>query len=204
MSSPNTSSNQAIPKVKKADTEDKFYTPPNQIHFPERLRKQEDTHNLSTVLEELQKAQVEEPPEDVNDIVLSKEDIYVNLTLLSKIEVGDKLIRSKSDKHLNIDTSYLQFITRWFKGNSRNTSLQFINLVLTKAFEINDNLLKEKTDIAAQSLFRLTSDLKNALNGLNNLKQTYSFDKLIQSEIDVMIDNIRSKLDYNSQNIKFL
>lgn len=204
MSSPNTSSNQAIPKTKKADTEDKFYTPPNQSHFPERLRKQEDAHNLSTVIEELQKAQVEEPPEDVNDIVLSKEDIYVNLTLLSKIEVGDKLIRSKSDKHLNIDTSYLQFITRWFKGNSRNTSLQFINLVLTKAFEINDNLLKEKTDIAAQSLFRLTSDLKNALNGLNNLKQTYNFDKLIQSEIDVMIDNIRSKLDYNSQNIKFL
>jgi hypothetical protein len=204
MSSPNTSSSQPIPKVKKVDTEDKFYTPPNQIHFPEKLRKQEETPNLSTVLEELQRAQTEEAPENVNDIVLSKEDIFVNLTLLSKIEVGDKLVRSRSDKHLNIDTSYLQFITRWFKGNSRNTSLQFINLVLTKAFEINDKLLHEKTDIAAQSLFRLTSDLKNALNGLNNLKQTYSFDKLIQSEIDVMIDNVRSKLDYNSQNIKFL
>ena len=142
----------------------------------------------------------DETPENLETLELSKEDIFVNLTLIAKIEVGDKLIRSKSDKHLNIDTSYLQFITRWFRGNSRNTSLQFINLVLCKAFEINDILLKEKN---AQQLFRLTTDFKNSLNGLNNLKQTYSYDKLIQSEIDVMIDNIRSRLDFNSKNLHF-
>ena len=61
-------------------------------------------------------------------------------------------------------------------------------------------MLKEKN---AQQLFRLTNDLKNSLNGLNNLKQTYSYDKLIQSEIDVMIDNIRSRLDFNSKNLHF-
>ena len=145
----------------------------------------------------------EEEPENLDNIVLTREDIFVNLTLLAKIEVGDKLIRSKEDKHLNIDTSYFQFITRWLKGNSRNTSLKFISLVLTKAFEINDMLLADKTQISALQLFRLTSDLKNCLNGLNNLKQTYSYDKLIQSEIDVMIDNIRSKLDLNSKNLHF-
>ena len=157
-------------------------------------------------LENLTKTSIDEEEditEDLDHIILSKEDIFVNLTLLAKIEVGDKLIRNKADKHLNIDTSYFQFITRWLKGNSRNTSLKFINLVLTKAFDINDKLLEDKSTISAQNLFRLTSDLKNCLNGLNNLKQTYSYDKLIQSEIDVMIDNIRSKLDLNSKNLHF-
>lgn len=177
----------------KDDSSDDEYKTPNTPNFL----------NEKNVRFSLDKNIEEEEPENLDNIVLTREDIFVNLTLLAKIEVGDKLIRNKDDKHLNIDTSYFQFITRWLKGNSRNTSLKFISLVLTKAFEINDKLLEEKTQISAQQLFRLTSDLKNCLNGLNNLKQTYSYDKLIQSEIDVMIDNIRSKLDLNSKNLHF-
>jgi hypothetical protein len=177
------------------DKDEQFKTPPALNSLLEQFANKDKHVKFNTPIEE-----EEETPEDMDKIILSKEDIFVNLTLIAKIEVGDKLVRNKSDKHLNIDTSYLQFITRWFRGNSRNTSLQFINLILTKAFEINDTLLKEKN---AQQLFRLTTDFKNSLNGLNNLKQTYSFDKLIQSEIDVMIDNIRSRLDFNSKNLHF-
>jgi hypothetical protein len=140
---------------------------------------------------------------DISSISLSLEDIFINLTLLSKIDVGDKLIQNGSMKHINIDTSYFQFITRWFKGSNRNNSLKFINHVLNKAFEYNDNMLEEKSEKSAVAVFRLTADLKNSLNGLNNLKQTYSTDKLIQSELDVMIDNVRNKLDLNSKNLNF-
>ena len=190
--------------------EDEFRTPPApsvllENFEPKQLNKHvsfspETTNILSEHTQELEE---NDEPEDLNQIILTKEDLFVNLTLLAKIEVGDKLVRSKKDKHLNIDTSYIQFITRWFRGNNRNTSLKFINLVLSKAFEMNDMLLAEKTQESALKLFRLTSDFKNSLNGLNNLKQTYSYDKLIQSEIDVMIDNIRSKLDLNSKNLHF-
>jgi hypothetical protein len=145
-----------------------------------------------------------EPDTDINNIVLSLEDIFINLTLLSKIDVGDKLIQNGDMKHMNIDNSYFQFITRWFKGSNRNNSLKFINHVLNRAFDYNDNMLEEKSEKSAVIVFRLTADLKNSLNGLNNLKQTYSMDKLIQSELDVMIDNVRSKLDLNSKNLKFL
>lgn len=65
-------------------------------------------------------------------------------------------------------------------------------------------MLEEKSEKSAVTVFRLTADLKNSLNGLNNLKQTYSTDKLIQSELDVMIDNIRNKLDLNSKNLNFI
>jgi hypothetical protein len=154
------------------------------------------------LLSSLGKAQPDNEP-DISSISLSLEDIFINLTLLSKIEVGDKLIQNGSMKHINIDTSYFQFITRWFKGSNRNNSLKFINHVLNRAFEYNDNMLEEKTEKSAVTVFRLTADLKNSLNGLNNLKQTYSTDKLIQSELDVMIDNVRNKLDLNSKNLNF-
>ena len=65
-------------------------------------------------------------------------------------------------------------------------------------------MLEDKSEKSAVTVFRLTADLKNSLNGLNNLKQTYSMDKLIQSELDVMIDNIRNKLDLNSKNLNFI
>jgi hypothetical protein len=147
---------------------------------------------------------IEDNEPDISSISLSLEDIFINLTLLSKIDVGDKLIQNGNMKHINIDTSYFQFITRWFKGSNRNNSLKFINHVLNKAFEYNDSMLEEKSEKSAVTVFRLTADLKNSLNGLNNLKQTYSTDKLIQSELDVMIDNIRNKLDLNSKNLNFI
>lgn len=183
------------PKVNNEEKEEPFKTPPALNSLLEQFANKDKHVRFNTPIEE-----DDEEAENLDHIILCKEDVFVNLTLIAKIEVGDKLVRNKNDKHLNIDTSYIQFITRWFRGNNRNTSLKFINLVLSKAFEINDIMLKEKN---AQQLFRLTTDLKNSLNGLNNLKQTYSYDKLIQSEIDVMIDNIRSRLDFNSKNLHF-
>lgn len=130
-----------------------------------------------------------------DEIILSLEDIFVNLRLISKIEIGNKLIHD--DKHVNIDTSYFQSISRWYSGMNRKSNLEFINIVLNTAFKYND---EEKSP---QVKFRLTSDLKNAIQGLTNLKLTYSYDKLIQSEIDVIIENIRLKIDSNSNTIKF-
>jgi len=135
------------------------------------------------------------------DSDLTLEDVFINLRLISKINQGEKLLQT--DKHINIDTSYFQLITRWIRKAGRTESIGFIQKVLTKAFEFSDILIKEKTDESAQKLLRLNIDLKNSLEGLTNLKITYMFDKLIQSEIDVMIDNIRSKLDINSKYLNF-
>ena len=83
-------------------------------------------------------------------------------------------------------------------------SISFINIVLTQAFIYNTELL-QKSDVDSHLLlFRLTTDLKNCINGLVNLKQTYFHDKLVHSELDVMIDNIRSKIDMNSKKLKFI
>ena len=139
--------------------------------------------------------------EQNDDIELTLEDIFINLRLISRIEVGDKLIQN--NKHVNIDNSYLQFITRKINGSNRNDNLCFINYVLNKAYSYNDNLICLRDDTSAQLLFRLTTDFKNAITGLLNLKLTYSADKLVQSEIDVMTENVRAKIESNSKQLNF-
>ena len=138
----------------------------------------------------------------VNLIEFSLEDIFVNLTLIARIEVGNKLYRA--DKYVNIDTSYFQFLSRWFSGQNRSDSIKFTAIILSKAFEISDTLTKQKDDESRQNLLRLNTALSNAINGLSNLSQTYHYDKLSQSEIDVMINNIRTKLNIQSKHIQFV
>ena len=136
-----------------------------------------------------------------NEKDLNLEDVFINLRLISKINQGEKLLQF--DKHINIYNSYFQVITRWFRGASRNESIGFIQKVLVKSFEFSDKLVEDKSTESAQKLLRLNTDLKNSLEGLANLKVTYIHDKLIQSEIDVMVDNVRSKLDLNSKYLNF-
>jgi hypothetical protein len=131
--------------------------------------------------------------------VNNRDDVFVNLTVISNIIPGDKLL--VDDKLLNIDTSRFQFVTRWFKGANRVDTMQFIRDVLEKSFQLNDECISNKD---SKTLLTLMATLKNVIKGLNHLKQTYPTDKLIQSEIDVMIENIITKLNNNSNLVQFI
>ena len=132
---------------------------------------------------------------------LTLHDISINLRLISKIEIGDKLY--PTDKYINIDNSWMPSVTRWLYGVNRNKNLEFITSIINRAFILNNSISNDKSPEAPQMLLRLTSDLSNSIHGLLNLKQTYISDKLIQSELDVMIENIRNKVDSNNKKINF-
>ena len=74
----------------------------------------------------------------------------------------------QSDKHFNIDNSYFRAITRWYKGENRKNTIQFMSAIFSKAFELNDKLLAEKTEDSVQTLLRLNSDFKNSLKIVAN------------------------------------
>ena len=156
-----------------------------------------DKHNVKEV------KQIENKIKDINmPFNLTLSEVFVNLILIAKIEIGDKIFHT--GKFMNIDTRYLAFFYRWFANIDRNDSIKFINCVLNQAFEYNKKMMEYNDDGNNNLLlFRLTSDLKNCINGLNNLKHTYNNDKLILSELDVIIDNIRTVIDANSKNLKF-
>ena len=134
---------------------------------------------------------------------MTLEEIFVNINLISKIEVNDKLIIN--NKFINIDTTNIKPLTRWLYGNDRKSTLFFLNLIINKSFEYCDNILSEEdNNNNTKLLFRLTTEIKNSINGLLNLKQTYTCDKLVQAEIDVIVENIRTKIDYNTNNINHI
>lgn len=111
---------------------------------------------------------------------LSLEEVYINLLLISKIEIGNKLILN--DNYITIDTSMIPSITRKINSINRDDTIKFISHIINTSFEYlkKDNLDKQ----------RLLTHLQLCLNGLNNIKQTYVYDKLVQAKIDVIIENI--------------
>lgn len=117
---------------------------------------------------------------------ITLDDVYINLALLSKIEVGNKLKLHNS--HITIDTSYLNFITRWFTNSNRDETLKYITQIINKSFEY-----LQSPDIIDSDKLRILNYLTISINGLNNMKQTYMNDKLIQAKIDVIIENIQEK-----------
>ena len=127
-------------------------------------------------------------PKDLNDYPeLSLEELYINLSLISKIEVGNKLIIN--EQFITIDNSYFGFIYRKYYYNmNREKILKYITYIYNLCFSIlNKNEFNEKD--------RVINYLNLGLNGLNNIKQTYSDDKLVQAKIDVIIENINININ---------
>ena len=139
---------------------------------------------------EIKENSIEIKENSIEIINFTLEEIFVNLRLLSKIEDGDKLYQTGN--YINIDNSFLQSITRKYYGLDRKKIIVFINLVINKSFVFIDNIIKSNN---TNLLFRLKSDLKNSIPGLRNVKNTYGNDKLVQAEIDIIIDNIETKLN---------
>lgn len=146
----------------------------------------DDTNANTNEPQSIQQTQI-----DYTSIIkqMNLDDIFINLNLIAKVEVGDKLYIN--DKYINIDKRYAKSIIRWYYGVDRKSTINFVRMCIIKSFEFCDSLLKSETKM----LFRLTNDLKNSISGLTKLKQTYCDDKLVQAEIDVIIEDIRAKIE---------
>ena len=112
----------------------------------------------------------------------------MNLDNISKINIGDKLVRNGS--YVSVDTSYVKSVTRWYYGVSRFTILEFIGKILDDAY-INLKTLRQKTDDTSGILWiKLISRLKNSAVGLARLRQTYSSDEEFTKQIDIIIKKL--------------
>lgn len=121
--------------------------------------------------------------------------IFINLRLITKIEAGNKICINNN--FINIDTSYIKSISRWYYDINRNDNLIFVKNIINNSFLLNEELTLTKN---ISLLNRLNNEFKSIINGLINYKQTYSTDKLFQSEIDVLIENIKYKIEQNKIN----
>jgi len=119
--------------------------------------------------------------------------ILSNLTLLSKVQKYDKLIiKKKTDKNdinfeIQIDTSYLPSIKRFFYGNDRDKTIEYLNKLVNYGIEKYNEEKKKDNKIAMN---KLASLLESSKLGLSNLKITYNNDQSITSKLDIIIDTI--------------
>ena len=120
-----------------------------------------------------------------------KDELIINLKVLSKLDKNNKL--TTKEKFLNLQSSYLlpEAISRWWNGDNRDESLKFLDNLATKSIKF----LNENDD--------LLQNIKESLVGLENLKDTYSKCTQTNARLDVIIEKINKGIkEYELSNKK--
>ena len=127
---------------------------------------------------------------------MNYEDILVNLKVLEKIQIDEKLI--SRDQYLNIEYSSVipVGVRRWWRQDNRNEMIKKIRLIIHSAIQIlKENKPKQSIVILEDSMTEnkketLNLYLKNSIIGIQNLKETYNHCTKTTAQLDVFIHNI--------------
>ena len=132
------------------------------------------------------------------DICILKKDFekhHRNLTIFLYIKEGDKMGKA-NDKYTLYRAGRSQTWARWWYGENRKLTLNYIDVDFTLFVKYLDTLLAMKTVSSIPHYKTLVDDtvefINNIIPGLYNLKKTYhDYDKLIckiDSIILILID----------------
>lgn len=119
-------------------------------------------------------------------------EIISKLKFIGKLKPGDK-IDTKSFYALQGNTWYTS-IYRAIVQDSRAQTLLFLLSTINKSFEILTQYIvssKESERVVAENIIQ---DLKDGLNGLTSLQETYSTDVYFCCETETLKQRINSKL----------
>ncbi len=142
--------------------------------------------------------------EDFKELTL--DEILINLKILAKIRKDEKLKVIKDT--LSIDNRYFQFWNRWWSDDGRDTTISFIHHMVKQAFLVCDTAIDASINQSDYYPFgddnctvvqRINRELYNSLDGLTTIKLTYATDSSVQSTIDVLMENIRNKIQSNNE-----
>ena len=131
--------------------------------------------------------------------------IINTLKIISDIK-KDQKIMIRDDK-LIVDDRYFQFLRRWYDNDNRYLSIIFIETIIVKSIELESELVdyikKTKTNdeydrdernkninTNSDILNKLSEALNNSINGLENIKETYVKDELINEKINTILEQI--------------
>lgn len=155
--------------------------------------------------------------EEMNIDNISIDQIIINLKIIALIKKYEKLSINEDYTSLVVDDKsnifYVQAITRWLNNDNRQKTMKYIDNVVEKTFEWMDKVYNEyKTgdsnsdDIFEEDreslLLRLSKEIINASEGLKNLRVTYRHDSLVNSQIQLMLDKIRIKINKINELLK--
>lgn len=122
----------------------------------------------------------------------TNEDIIPKLKFISRLNKGDKI----NVKNLYIQpNNFINKISRSFIHiDDRTNTLIFVNNTVKKGFELFLQHIDSSNPFDNILCQNILYDLKNAINGLLNLKETYGEDIMFVCKIDSLIEEIDARL----------
>jgi len=183
----------------------------------EKSKKKERSSNNETMNEETNSKEFEkkellnkETENETNDfkrienVNKTYDDYILNLKIISKLRDNDKL--SIQNEELTIDYSYVPFLSRFFRDDSRIHTINYlkkldvelnglIENIMSIDNECNKKLKENKIkESSTDKLLNLSYNLSLSLAGLQKLRITYSNDDYIVSLLEILIGNFELKI----------
>lgn len=140
-------------------------------------------------------------------------EILYKLSIISYIKQGEKLY-CDDESNIFVDNSYIPSISRFISNQNRVVTIKNIKDIIDDVIYITDFIYrneisvkkneKEKNERQIKSFFKESNEkiLKSfyikmtcALDGLNNLKLTYTGDITIKTSIDLLIGRIQTRIN---------
>jgi len=121
----------------------------------------------------------------------NNEEVISRLKFIGHIEKEEKInIRQCSRQPNNIFTKLSRTL---IYPDNRYNSLKFIKDVILRSFEIIENLIHNRYTLTCKSII---TDLVKAKQGMLNLKYTYNDDTKFCCDMDVLIEQVTTKLTH--------
>lgn len=122
----------------------------------------------------------------------TNDDIIPKLKFISRLNKGDKI----NVKNLYIQpNNFINKISRSFIHiDDRTNTLIFINNTIKKGFDLFLQHIDSSNPFDTILCQNILCDLKNSINGLLNLKETYGDDVMFVCKIDSLIEEIDARL----------
>lgn len=183
----------------------------------EKSKKKERSSNNETMNEETNSKEFEkkkllnkETENETNEfnriesVNKTYDDYILNLKIISKLRDNDKL--SIQNEELTIDYSYIPFLSRFIRDDSRIHTINYlkkfdvelnglIENIMSIDNESNKKLKENKIkESSTDKLLNLSYNLSLSLTGLQKLRITYSNDDYIVSLLEILIGNFELKI----------
>lgn len=122
--------------------------------------------------------------------------MLTSLKIVSRIRQHERISTTGNIVRIDGQQSATQAVRRWWAGETRERNLEDVRALIDTAFHDLDLLRgkDEETNSNRVYVLRLETELRGAMQGLQNLQSTYEDDSVAHARIDVLRDRIKTQL----------
>uniref|UniRef100_A0A6C0KV56 Uncharacterized protein n=1 Tax=viral metagenome TaxID=1070528 RepID=A0A6C0KV56_9ZZZZ len=120
-------------------------------------------------------------------------DVLSKLKFIGKIQKGEKI----NVKYLYVQPSnwFTRLSRTFYMTDNRMNAYNFIETTIGRCFEIITVNKQTKTSTSFKLVENILADIKDAIIGIQNFKDTYSYDVMFCCKLDTLIDSIRFRIN---------